>query len=154
MRLAEQSVPLGRHDRGVAEDLLQSGQGATSFQPPAGERVPELVDMEVRDPRFPRGPTCRSSSASRRAQSPSCEVLPEPAPCSLPSAREPRRCPLTAHSRTSVFRQPCEDRLEHFSGDHERAFRFVPCRSLIFPGIAELPRVLGQRHGPIHQRSK
>jgi len=112
VRLAEPTVPLRRHDRGVAEDLLQGRQGA----------------------------------AGRRAESPSCEAAPGPASRSLPSAREPRRCPLTAHSRTGGFRQPCEDRLEHLPGDHERAFRFVPRRSLTLSGNHLQPLNLPPHH--------
>lgn len=59
-----------------------------------------------------------------------------------------------AHSRTGVFRHSGENRLKRFPGDHESAFRFVARHLFMFPGIAELPRVLGQRHGPIDQRSK
>jgi len=39
-------IPLGRDDCGVAQDLLEGGQTTTLLQPPASERVSELMDVK------------------------------------------------------------------------------------------------------------
>src|SRR5262245_46681068 len=43
----EPCVALRRYDRGMSEQLLKGGEATTPFDPPASERVPELVDVEA-----------------------------------------------------------------------------------------------------------
>jgi hypothetical protein len=44
--VGEPRVPLRGHDRPVPENLLKGGETITPFQPPASERVPELVHVK------------------------------------------------------------------------------------------------------------
>jgi len=61
----ELGVALRGDDRGVSENLLERRQRTAALQPPAGERVPELVGMEPGDPPVP-APHLACYQAERR----------------------------------------------------------------------------------------
>jgi len=53
VRVAQTPAPLGRNDRGVAEDFLQGGETSAVLEPPTRERVPQLMDVEALNLCFP-----------------------------------------------------------------------------------------------------
>ena len=64
----ELGVALRGDDRGVSENLLERRQRTAALQPPAGERVPELVGTEPGDPPRPgAAPGVLSGGAPERA---------------------------------------------------------------------------------------
>ena len=65
--LTETSVPLSRHDRSVPKYLLQSGKRPYRLQPPAGERVPKLVSVEMLDAGSAPHPLRKSVRVQERA---------------------------------------------------------------------------------------